>query len=214
MWNHFLAGSQVLPSFRFRVIAIVAHVVIPDRFPVELEGTRIRLREVGPADAVEALAWAGDPDFFRFLPFEPIVDTASEAAFLGDLAAQARARPRRQYHLGIVWRATEELVGMARLGINEPDHGVGDIGYGLRRDRQGLGIATEAAGLLLELGFNTLGLHRIFAYCHPDNFASRRVLEKLAMREEGRLRENMLAHGTWRDSLVYAILDREWNQAP
>jgi RimJ/RimL family protein N-acetyltransferase len=55
-------------------------------------------------------------------------------------------------------------------------------------------------------------LHRVFAYHHPDNLASQRVLEKLGMQREGRLRENLLAHGTWRDSVVWAILDREWTQ--
>jgi ribosomal-protein-alanine N-acetyltransferase len=187
---------------------------IPDRFPVELGGKRIRLREVSADDAAASLVWAADPEFFRYLPFEPITDEVAEAAFLAGLSVQAHEQPRRQYHLGIVWTATEELIGMARLGINEPDHLVGDIGYGLRRDRQAQGLATEAACLLLEFGFADLGLHRIFAYHHPDNLASRRVLEKLGMQLEGRLRENMLAHGVWRDSLVWGILEREWNQLP
>jgi ribosomal-protein-alanine N-acetyltransferase len=187
-------------------------VTIPDSFPVELTGDRVRLREVGTDDAVAALGFAADPEFFRYLPFEPVRDEASEAEFLARLAAEARATPRRQYHVGIVWSATGQLVGMARLGISEPEHLVGDIGYGVRRDRQRRGIATEAAALLLDFGFGELGLHRVFAYHHPDNRASQRVLEKLGMQCEGRLRENLLAHGTWRDSVVWAILDREWTQ--
>jgi RimJ/RimL family protein N-acetyltransferase len=189
-------------------------MVIPDCFPVELIGRRVRLREISRDDAAAALAWAADPEFFRYLPYEPIIDEAAEAAFLEDLAAQAIEHPRRQYHLGIVWTATDEVIGMARLGIDAPEHRVGDIGYGVRRDRNGEGFATEAAALLVDFGFHELGLHRIFAYHHPDNLASRRVLEKLGMQQEGRLRENLLAHGAWRDSLVWGILDHEWNAKP
>jgi [ribosomal protein S5]-alanine N-acetyltransferase len=123
---------------------------------------------------------------------------------------EAHEQPRVQYQLGIVWHETDELVGSARLGISSPTHRSGDIGYGVRRDLWGRGIATEAAALLLGFGFGPLGLHRIFAVHHPDNVASGRVLQKLGMRFEGRHRDHMYAHGTWRDSLAYAILEDEW----
>jgi ribosomal-protein-alanine N-acetyltransferase len=206
-----LARAETTRTSR-SVGATVASVTIRDRYPVELVGEGVRLREVSSEDAAAALAFAADPEYFLYLPFEPITDEAAESLFLAGLAAQAIEQPRRQYHLGIVWTATNELIGMARLGISEPEHLVGDIGYGVRRDRNGEGIATEAAGLLLDLGFADLGLHRIFAYHHPANVGSQRVLEKLGMQREGRLRENLLAHGAWRDSVVWGILDREWNQ--
>ena len=117
-----------------------------------------------------------------------------------------------QYQLGIVWHETGELVGGARLGISSPVHRAGDIGYGVRRDLWGRGIASEAAALLVDFGFRTLGLHRISAVHHPDNVASGRVLQKIGMRFEGRLRDHMYmpAQGKWRDSLAYAILEDEW----
>jgi ribosomal-protein-alanine N-acetyltransferase len=182
----------------------------PDLHPVAITGSRVRLREVGPEDAVATMAWAADPEFFRYLAFEPVFDQAAEEEFLRGVQAQSRARPRIQYHLGVVWLATDELVGMARLGITSAEHREGDIGYGVRPDRAGQGIATEAAGLLLDLGFETLSLHRIFAYHHPDNRASERVMQKLGMQREGRLRENMFEHGAWRDSVVHSVLEHEW----
>jgi [ribosomal protein S5]-alanine N-acetyltransferase len=182
----------------------------PDLYPVTLLGARVRLREVGPEDAAAALLWAADPNFFRYLTFEPVVSEAEEKEFLRGLRAEARARPRRQYHLGVVWQTTDELIGLARLGITSPEHREGDLGYGLRLDRTGQGIATEAADLLLGFGFDTLGLHRIFAYHHPENVASERVLANLGMQQEGRLRQNLFEHGSWRDSIVTSILEHEW----
>lgn len=182
----------------------------PDVYPVFLSGPRIDMREVSPEDATAALAWASDPEFFRYLPHEVVTSEAEEVAFLEGLRDQAFARPRLQYHLGIVLRERDELIGTGRLGISAPEAAGGDIGYGLRRDCWNRGLATEAARLLVEFGFSVLGLHRIFAYHHPDNVASGRVLAKLGMQHEGRLRENMRSHGAWRDSMVWAILEQEW----
>jgi [ribosomal protein S5]-alanine N-acetyltransferase len=185
-------------------------VEYPDIHPTTLKGERILLRELDPSEAGEAFRWGSDHEFFRYLVFDAVKSRADEEEFLRGIETEALTRPRRQYRLGITWTATSELTGMARLGISSPQHREGDIGYGVRRDRWGQGIATEAASLLVGLGFGQLGLHRIFAYHHPDNIGSGRVLQKIGMVREGRLRENVFAHGTWRDSTLYAILEHEW----
>ena len=182
----------------------------PSIYPVALQGERVSLREVGPDDAAAALAWAGDPRFFRYMAVEPVGSVAEEAEFLRDVQEQAHARPRVQYHLGVVERSGDELIGMVRLGIVAPKFRGADVGYGLRADRWGQGLTPEAVGLVLGFGFEQLGLHRIAAVCDPDNVGSRRVMEKVGMQPEGRLRQDMRSQGRWRDSLAYAILEDEW----
>ena len=186
----------------------------PDVYPVRLEGSRLYLRDLDPSDVDAAMEWASDPAFFEYLRHEVVASRDEELSFLQAVKAEALARPRRQYHLGIVMRANESLVGAVRLAISDPEAEVGDIGYGIRRDHWGQGIATEATRLLIDFGFGVLGLHRIFAYHHPEHIASGRVLAKVGMQHEGRLRENMRSHGAWRDSMVWGILDREWRIAP
>lgn len=183
----------------------------PDIYPVTINGDRVRLREVGVDDAAAAMHWARDPEFFRHLAVAPVINEADEREFLRNIQENARTRPRRHYHLGIVWNTTDELIGLVRLSISAPEHSGADIGYGLRQDRWSQGVATEAATLLVDFGFRQLGLHRIYAYHHPGNTASGRVMTKLGMQLEGQLRENILNYdGTWRDSLVYAVLAHEW----
>jgi len=46
------------------------------------------------------------------------------------------------------------------------------------------GLATEAAHLATQLGFDRFGLARLVAIIHPDNLPSRRVARKLGMAEE------------------------------
>ncbi|GAA3412269.1 GNAT family protein [Paenibacillus hodogayensis] len=77
-------------------------------------------------------------------------------------------------------------------------------------DYWGKGIATEVANLLVNFGFKELHLHRIYATCDPRNIGSAKVLNKVGMTQEGRLRDALLIKDGWRDSLVFGILQHEW----
>ena len=61
----------------------------------------------------------------------------------------------------------------------------------------------------MRFGFEELNLHRVWAYCIAENLASRRVMEKIGMQFEGRLRENEWMQGRWWDSNVYGLLNTE-----
>lgn len=104
-----------------------------------------------------------------------------------------------------------ELVGTFTLFVLSRDHQQGEIGYLLHPDQQGHGFATEGARIMLRLGFEQLGLHRIVARLDARNTASTRVAERLGMRREAHLRENELVKGEWTDELVYALLASEWS---
>ncbi len=62
----------------------------------------------------------------------------------------------------------------------------------------------------MRFGFKDLGLHRIHANVIAENAASLRLVQKLGVRQEGRLRENVRIHGRWCDTLLYGILESEW----
>jgi RimJ/RimL family protein N-acetyltransferase len=62
----------------------------------------------------------------------------------------------------------------------------------------------------MEYGFSTLDLHRVQAIASSGNQASWKVMERLGMKLEGRLREANRKDGQWHDLLYYGILKREW----
>ena len=133
-----------------------------------------------------------------------------EVAWLESVIEESHGSPRRQYQLGVELIETADLVGMVRLGLDSAVHRSASLGYGLRSDQWGRGLTTEAAWLIINFGFETLGLHRIWATHHPENLASRRVLDKLGFQEEGRRRDDRCVRGRWHDSVVCSILDDEW----
>jgi RimJ/RimL family protein N-acetyltransferase len=93
------------------------------------------------------------------------------------------------------------------------EHRQGEVGYILHPAHERRGYATEGARAMLALGFDGLGLHRIYGRIDARNAASARVLERLGMRREAHLVENEWVKGEWQSELVYAILAREWRDA-
>ena len=88
--------------------------------------------------------------------------------------------------------------------------GQAEVGYVLNPAYYGHGYATEAVGVMLRLGFEDLGLHRIAARCDARNTASARVMERAGLRREAHLVQSEFVKGEWTDELIYAILRREW----
>jgi RimJ/RimL family protein N-acetyltransferase len=180
---------------------------------LRLETPRLVLRELAASDALAVQEWAVDPEVYQFMEWGPNT-LAQTQEFLRVAVAARLASPRYAFELGFVRKETGTLVGAGGLRIRSPEHRIADIGYALRRDAWGQGLASEAARALVEFGFRTLGMHRIWATCHVDNARSAHVLEKLGMQREGRLRENVLKDGAWRDSWLYAVVEGEAGGAP
>lgn len=89
-------------------------------------------------------------------------------------------------------------------------HRAAQIGFAFLRSVWGRGIGTEATRLALAFGFDDLGLHRVWAARSPLNEASARLLAKLGMQDEGRIRDHIHKAGKWRDSITSSILEDEW----
>lgn len=176
-------------------------------YPVTIAGERITLRDFEADDLDASMAIVGDDAVTRTLSFDSRSRDEQADRLAGDVA-RARGDPRPDFYLAIVTAEPGRLIGFVRLGL--AGHRGGELGYALRRDHWGRGYATEAAGLLIDFGFSTLGLHRVQAACGPDNVRSRALLDRLGFCYEGHIRDHVFTNGAWRDSLLYAVLEHEW----
>jgi len=64
--------------------------------------------------------------------------------------------------------------------------------------------------MLLQHGFETLNLHRIFLRVYEDNLQAIRAYEKAGFKHEGRLREDRYYRGKYYDTLMMSMLKNEW----
>jgi RimJ/RimL family protein N-acetyltransferase len=165
----------------------------------------LRLRPFTLDDVAAVHAFQSRVDVTRWVYWEPRDEDEVRAVLESHLAIP----PESGVVLAI--EAGGELVGHANLAVG--DHRQGEIGFVLHPDHQGHGYATQAAEAMLELGFETYDLHRIYGRIEPRNTASARVLERLGMRKEAHLIENEWVKGEWQSEAVYAILAREWREA-
>jgi RimJ/RimL family protein N-acetyltransferase len=107
----------------------------------------------------------------------------------------------------IVDRETEELLG--GVGLRAPEDGVAEIGYWVRREVRGRGIAPRAVRLVSEWGLRERGVARISLMTEPENAASQRVAEKAGYRREGVLRSWMELKGTRRDFVMFSLVPED-----
>lgn len=97
-------------------------------------------------------------------------------------------------------------MGSCAVWVDSAQHCRGGLGFVVDRTYWGRGLATEAAGQLVAIGFEDLGLERLEATCRPANVGSVTVLERVGFQREGLLREHVLSRGHRQDSLLYAVL--------
>ena len=172
---------------------------------------RLWLRDFSKEDWLDLHAIESDPDVARYQAFEARTP-ADAQAYIQQSIASAREDPRRTYDLEVLLRGSNTVVGRCGLHITNADAREAMVWYTLHRSLWGRGYIPEALQVLVDFGFRELRLHRIWAECDPANRPSYRVLEKIGMRREGHLRENVWVKGAWVDSLIYAVLDREWQR--
>jgi HAD superfamily hydrolase (TIGR01509 family) len=182
-------------------------VLRPD-YPI---GTaRLTLRPFRPDDLDGLFAIQSKPEVTRFLYWY----TRDREQVRRDLDHKIRQstldRDGQMLVLAVVRRDTGALIGAVNLQWLSREHRQGEIGFVFNPDHHGHGFATEAAEVMLRLGFADLGLHRIVGRLDARNEASARVLTRLGMRHEAHFVQNEFVKGEWTDEAVYAILAHEW----
>jgi len=113
------------------------------------------------------------------------------------------------YNFGVYDMKTGETIG--GCGINEIDrlNKRANLGYWVRSDRTGQGIAVAATRLLAKWGFDALGLKRIEILVALENTRSLRVAEKAGARREGVLRNRLDLRGRLHDAVMHSLVPGE-----
>ncbi len=134
----------------------------------------------------------------------------------GAFAARCSARDReRQMDLGYGFGVFAEgkLVGEMNLsGVQRGPFQSGHVGYWIDYRHAGRGYAPEALVVVLDYAFENLRLNRVQINIIPRNRASRRVVEKLGIRDEGIARGYLEINGRREDHVRYGITSEEWRE--
>lgn len=180
-----------------------------------LRGARVILRPIVAADfpmwrdvRLHNESW--------LIPWEPqrhpsLPDpTRDRHAFEARCAARERERNTdHAYPFGVF--VNDELAG--EVNINNVTRGAlqsATIGYWIDQRLAGNGYIAEAVVVAMRFAFEQVQLHRLEICIVPRNARSRRVMEKLDVREEGIAMRYLEIAGTWEDHIRYGITIEEW----
>ncbi|WP_206444184.1 GNAT family N-acetyltransferase [Nocardioides turkmenicus] len=169
------------------------------------------LRDFEASDTDGVLSIVGDERVTYWLSFASR-DRAEAQSMLDGILKRQLETPRSEYYLAIADSdSPETVIGFVRLGLGGVK--AADLGYALRHEWQGRGIARAAVSRMIEFGFGDLGLHRLTANIGPQNTASMRLVESLGFQREGTIRDHVHTNGAWRDSVSFSLLEGEWQPA-
>lgn len=169
-----------------------------------IETARLLLRPYVAEDWALVHTYAAIPEFSRFEAWGPnsVEDTKR---FVGDCIASMSEHPILGYQLAVVLKETERLIGGCTLKRKNAEARDAFLGYAINPEFQSRGYATETAAALVEFGFDSLGLARIYAECSAQNIASRRVMEKVGMHMVSVRKNHKKVKGVMIDSCEFEL---------
>ena len=179
------------------MILIINKSFIP--FP-NLATKRLILRRVDDNDVEQLYEILSDIEVAKYDYFYPIKSKTEAIKFIERYNEQLEENEEITW--GITLKETNKLIGICCLGDFDEGARRSEIGYDITQQEWSKGYATEALGVVVDFGFNTMNLNRIEATITPGNDASVRILEKLDFIQEGIVRERDLIKGKLEDGII------------
>ncbi len=164
---------------------------------------RLRLRHATVDDAPSLFLAMSDPEVMRYWSTEPHPSVEDTASFV-----------RRMMHGYVDGSGPDDFV-VERDGVVVGKAGfwrASELGFLLRRDQHGQGIAREALQALVAHGFGPRAFTELHAEVDPENRRCLRLLTGLGFRVLRHVPRTLELRGEWRDSLELALGFTDWRR--
>ncbi|MDR0294209.1 MAG: GNAT family N-acetyltransferase [Oscillospiraceae bacterium] len=171
-----------------------------------METKRLLIRKFAPDDWRDLHEYLSQESVVKYEPYEVFTEEASKR--------EAVRRSEDNDFYAVCLKDRGKLIGNIYLSKQEFD--TWELGYVFNADYQGYGYATEAARAVIDNAIENHSARRIIAMCNPLNEPSWRLLERLGMRREGHLLQNLYfkkdnaGYPIWQDTYAYGLLASEW----
>jgi RimJ/RimL family protein N-acetyltransferase len=160
-----------------------------------LEDDVVRLRPFEESDVPAIVDACQDPEIPRWTAVPSSYTEADARAWLASDEEESFA---------VVDRASGELLGS--IGVRYLDGGIGEVGYWVKREARGRGVATRALGLVARWALVKKRLGRFQLRADVANEPSQRVAEKAGFVREGVLRSALAFKDERHDVVMYSLV--------
>lgn len=175
----------------------------------ELESERIQLRMMKIEDAPLLFECWSISEVRQYSGIPELENVSSAVEMIQFLNALSKTEDSLRW--GIVNKATGEWIGSCGFNMWQLEGAFrGEVGCDLSSLYWGQGYMREAIGLLLEYGFEVMGLHRIEALVDPRNERAIQLFLSQYFQREGRLRDYRHTAEGFQDVYMYSLLYSDW----
>lgn len=179
-----------------------------DKTP-RLRSDRLLMRPACERDIDDVFEIYSDIKALQYFAREPLTDRGQAERMVAENFAWDEDPNARFW--AICLSDTDRMIGAFTLfHISERNHRA-EIGYILNRAFWGNGYATEALQHMIAYCFGDLGLVRLEADVDPENTGSLNLLDRNGFKREGYFRKRWLIRGQWYDSVMFALIDPDFD---
>ncbi|MFL5740440.1 MAG: GNAT family N-acetyltransferase [Flavisolibacter sp.] len=173
----------------------------------ELQTEKLSLRQIKREDAPELWLLRSHDLIMRYLDREKMSGVAEAEALIDKIGDSGKEGTGYSWALSL--KNDEKMIGYSGIWRIDKVNHRGEIGYTLHPDYWNQGLMTEALRVIVNFGFDQLGLHSLEANVNPGNGASIRLLEKSGFVREAYFRENYFFRGNFLDSAIYSLISTD-----
>jgi diamine N-acetyltransferase len=174
-------------------------------------GQRMRMRAPERKDIPNFVSWLNDPEVTSGLTLYLPMSLVEEEGWFESMLS----RPAAEHPMVIEVQSESDWIPIGNCGFNEIDWRVRAAEVGIfigEKQYWNQGYGTTAMRLLLQHGFNTLNLNRIWLQVYQTNPRAIRSYEKAGFIREGSKRQGMFKDGKYIDILLMSVLRSEWSE--
>ena len=173
-----------------------------------LDTERLQLRPMMKSDVEDLREWLGSSQVYTYWGRTANTKEQQPELIFQDPRPHVQRKPSLDFHLGIVDKDTQKLIGDIWI-FDVENQRMAKVGYRLSPKFWGRGIATEALSNIARLCFERTELQRLWAEVHVENLASVKVLEKCGFIREGCIRQGKMI-STYCDYYIYGLLRQDY----
>jgi [ribosomal protein S5]-alanine N-acetyltransferase len=173
-----------------------------------IETERLLLRKITLSDASDMFEYGCDPAVSKYTTWSTHTSIEDTKYFIKTLLKMYKKRELVDW--GIVHKAENKFIGTCGYVAWSMTNSRAEMGYALGSKYWNQGYMSEAVNAMMEFGFREMQLNRIEGKCKADNIASARVMEKVGMKLEGILRQQIFVKGEYWDLKMYSILREDF----
>ena len=176
-----------------------------------LNGENVFLRAVEESDLPQLMAWRNLPQLRKYFREYREINLPMQKRWFESIAAN----DKNTLMFSICHRETGELLGCCGLCSIHWVHRHAEISLYIGHREAYIdtdGYALDCSRVLLDYAFRQLNLHKIWAEIYAFDHPKKGLLHTLGFRQEGILRDHCFYDGKWWDSLLFSLLQEEFDK--